>query len=390
MLKLNRDTMKILITSDTYENQICGVDTSITTLKDQLIKQGHDVRVLALSKDNKSKIINNDYFIGSFPLHFIDFRQSLKFNDAIIDEIISWNPNIIHVQTEWFSGRISKKISKKTNCPYINTCHTSWEDFTSGLIPSKIIRRFISKIIIKTCYDESSAIIAPSEKMIPHLKKMNINLPTYVIPTGVDLNKFNQKLTSEEENKLKSDLNISDNAKILVYIGRIAKEKNMDELIEFIPDLVLKDKDIVLIICGEGPYMKHLKNKINELNIKNHVRLTGVIQPKDTYKYYHLAKIFVSSSTCETQGITYMEALASSLPLVCRYDESLDNVIENGYNGFAYNTKREFIDYILKILDMSEDYEMLKNNAFKTSKKFSKEKFAENIETVYLDILNNM
>lgn len=382
--------MKILITSDTYENQICGVDTSITTLKDQLIKQGHEVRLLALSNDNKSKIVNNDYFIGSFSVRLIDFRQSLKFNDALIDDIISWNPDIIHVQTEWFSGRISKKISKKTNCPYINTCHTSWEDFTSGLIPSKIIRRTISKILIKSCYDESSGIIAPSEKLLPHLKDMNINLPTYVIPTGVDLNRFNEKLTSEEEKKLRSDLNINDNAKILVYIGRIAKEKNLDELIEFLPDLVLKDENIVLIICGEGPSMKHLKHKINDLNMQNHVRLTGVIQPKDTYKYYNLGKIFVSASTCETQGITYMEALASSLPLVCRYDESLDNVIENGYNGFTYNTKSEFIDYILKILNMSEDYETLKNNAFKSSEKFSKEIFGKNIETAYLDILNNI
>lgn len=225
--------MKILITSDTYENQICGVDVSITTLKDQLIKQWHDVRLLTLSKDHKSKIVNTDYFIGSFSFHLIDFRQSIKFHDKIIDEIVSWNPDIIHVQTEWFCGKISKKISKKSNCPYINTCHTSWEDFTIGLIPTKIIRRIISKRLIRNCYEESHGIIVPSAKMISYLKKIDINLPTSLIPTGIDLERFNQKLSSEEKNKLISELNLNGNSKILVYIGRIAKEKNIEELIDF-------------------------------------------------------------------------------------------------------------------------------------------------------------
>ncbi|WP_296885053.1 glycosyltransferase [uncultured Methanobrevibacter sp.] len=382
--------MKILITSDTYENQICGVYVSITTLKDQLIKQGHDVRLLTLSKDHKSKIVNNDYYIGSFSLYRIDFRQSIKFNDKIIDEIISWNPDLIHVQTEWFCGKISKKISKKTNCPYINTCHTSWEDFTSGLIPTKILRRIISKRIVKKCYNESYGIIAPSEKMISYLKKININLPTYIIPTGIDLERFNQKLSPEKENKLKSELNLNDNSKILVYLGRIAKEKNIEELIEFLPDLILKDKDIILLICGEGPDLNHLKNKITKMGMQKHVRFTGVIHPKETYKYYKLGKIFVSASTCETQGITYIEALASSLPIVCRYDESLDDVIENGYNGFTYTNKQEYIDHILKILNMDEEYSILKDNALKASQKFSKETFGKDIESVYLNTLNNL
>lgn len=85
-----------------------------------------------------------------------------------------------------------------------------------------------------------------------------------------------------------------------------------------------------------------------------------------------------------------MEALASSLPLVCRYNESLDDVIENRYNGFVYYNKREYVDYILKILNMGDEYNILKNNAFKSSQKFSKEIFGKDIETFYLNTLNNI
>ena len=381
--------MKILITSDTYENQICGVSSSIAVLKKELINRGHDVRVLLLSKDRKSKIINNDYYIGSFPLYLIDFRQSIRYRDRIVDKIISWNPDIIHIQTEWYAGNIARKIAKKCNCPYINTFHTLWDEFTMGLIPIKKLRILNAKRLVKKTYKNSSAIIVPSEKMIAYLKKLNIALPTYTVPTGVDIDNFNQKLSISEKNKLKSELDLDENSKVLISVGRVAKEKNLEELIDFLPDLLSKNENIMLIIVGDGPDIHNLKNKVKYMNMSDHVRFTGAVQPEDTYKYYNIGDIFVSSSTCETQGITYMEALASSIPLVCRYDKSIDNVIKNGYDGFAYTLKEEYIYSILKILGDEEYHAQLKSNAFKSSLRFSKEKFGSDIEEIYLNILND-
>ena len=380
--------MKILLTTDTYENQVCGVSSSIATLKGELINQGHDVRILLMSRSHKSKIIKDNYLIGSFSLPCIDFRQSFRYNDKVLDEIISWNPDIIHVQTEWYAGHVGKKLAEKCNCPYINTSHTLWEEFTQGLIPIESIRKFFSKNLVKRSYANSSAIVVPSEKMISSLKKIHITLPIHIIPTGVDISNFNQDFPLFEKNKLKSQLNINENSKVLISIGRVSKEKDLDELIDFLPDLVLKNRNIVLIIGGEGPHLKHLKNKVEKLNMGDYVHFVGLIPPKDTYKYYNIADIFVSASTCETQGITYMEALASSLPLVCRYDESLDNVIDNGINGFTYTNKEEFIKYIIEIFNMGKNYTQLKNNAFKSSFRFSKEKFGKDMEKVYLHYIN--
>lgn len=381
--------MKILLTTDTYENQICGVSTSIATLKDELMNRGHDVRVLSLSKDNKSKIIENDYLIESYPLRLIDFRQPLKSNGEIMDEIISWGPDIVHIQTEWNVGRIGRKIAEKCNCPYINTAHTFWEDFTIGLIPISFIRSFFSKKLLKNCYKNSAALIVPSEKMSLHLQELSVGLPTHLIPTGVDIDKFNQDLSDMEKNKLKEELDLNDSLKILVYLGRVAKEKNLDELIDFLPDLVSSDERVRLLIVGEGPYLNHLKSRVKKSSLVDYVRFTGAVQPDEIYKYYKIGDIFVSPSTCETQGITYMEALASSLPLVCRYDEVLDGVIEEGYNGFTYATGHEYIHNVLKILDDDEFHSQLRSNAFKSSLRFSKDKFGEEIERIYSNVLGN-
>lgn len=380
--------MKILLTTDTYENQICGVSSSIKTLREGLIRRGHDVRVLLLSKNRKSKVRGNDYLIASFPVRVIDFRQSVRFRDKIIDEIVLWNPDIVHIQTEWFSGRIGKRIAERCGCPYINTSHTSWEDFTKGFIPTNALRTRVSKRLLERNYSQSSAIIAPSHKMADVLNNHDIDLPTYIVPTGVDLDFFNKDLSLEERIELRKELDVDESARILLYLGRVSKEKNLDELLDYFSSLIKKDGNIVLVIAGEGPYLSKLENRAKKLKITDNVRFAGVVQNEDTYKYYKLADIFVMASTCETQGITYMEALASSLPLVCRHDRALDNVLENGYNGFAYTNEKEFIDAIRQILSSDECLTELRINALESSQKFCKSYFAASVEMIYLDVID--
>ena len=382
--------MKILLTSDMYENQINGVSGSVITLRDELRKKGHDVRVLTLSKDNQSKMVKTDYLIGSFSIPlYPDTRQTLKFNDPIIDDIIKWNPDIIHIQTEFAICKISKKIAKACNCPFITTSHTFWEDYTGYLIPSKRLGKIIARKVVRSAYNGAKAVIIPTEKMRDVLVRYGIEAPIYAIPTGIDLERFQKKISLIEKAKLKGKLNIPNKAKILVSIGRIAKEKNLDEIIDYLPSLIEKDDNIILLIGGDGPHKKDLENKVKKMNLEKYVRFTGMIPPKYTYKYFQLGDVFVCASTSETQGITYIEAQACSLPLVCRYDKCLDNVIENGVNGFTYSTKKEFIDSIFKILKSNSLHKKMKLNAKQTSNKFSKEKFGDDVEALYNKIVND-
>ena len=381
--------MKILLTSDTYENQINGVSCSVITLRDELRKKGHDVRVLTLSSNRESKMVKTDYLIGSFSVPFYpDARQTLKFHDKIIKDIVAWQPDIIHIQTEFSIGKISKKIAKLCNCPYINTSHTLYEDYSGYVIPSKTIGKAVARKFIKRSYRNSDAIIAPTQKIKDLLLKYEIKKPIYIIPTGIDLDRFYKKLSMIEKSKLKSKLNLTNKSKVLVSIGRVAKEKNLDEIIEFLPELVEKDNNIVLLIGGDGPYKKNLEQKVKKLKLEDHVRFLGMIPPQNTYKYYQLGDIFVCASTSETQGITYIEALACGIPLVCRYDKCLDGVIENGYNGYTYNSKEEYRNYIFKILCDKSLHSKLKKNALESSTNYSKEKFRDSIENLYNEIIN--
>ena len=381
--------MKILLTSDTYENQINGVSCSVITLRDELRKKGHDVRVLTLSSNKESKMVKTDYLIGSFSVPFYpDARQTLHFNDKLINDIVSWHPDIIHIQTEFSIGKISKKIAKLCKCPYINTSHTMYEDYTTYVIPSKKIGKVLARRMVRKAYKESDAIVAPTQKTKDLLISYNINKPIHIIPTGIDLDRFKKRLSLSERAKLKSELKLTNKSKVLVSIGRVAKEKNLDEIINYLPDLVKKDENIVLIIGGDGPYRKTIEQQVKKLNMENHVRFIGMIPPHNTYKYYQLGDVFVCASTSETQGITYIEALACGVPLVCRYDKCLDGVIKDGYNGFTYTDKEGYISNIMKIFEKKSLHSKLKDNALKSSINFSKEKFSDDMEKLYMEVIN--
>lgn len=380
--------MKILLTSDMYENQINGVSGSVITLRDELRKKGHDVRVLTLSSDSESRMEKTDYLIGSFPVPFYPgTRQTLHFKDKLIKEIIKWKPDIVHIQTEFSIGKIAKKIAKACNAPIVNTSHTLYEDYTGYIIPSKKLGKVLARKFTRSSYENSKAIIAPTDKIKNLLIKYRIEAPISVIPTGIDLDKFKKKFHLIEKATLKAKLNIPNNAKVIVSIGRIAKEKNLDEIINFMPSLIEKNKNIILLIGGDGPYKKQIESLVKKLGIEKNVRFTGMIPPKYTYKYYQLGDLFVCASTSETQGITYIEALACSLPLVCRYDKCLDEVVQNGKNGYTYKNKEEYIKYVEKILHNPLLHYKLKLNALNSSKRFSKEKFGDDVEKLYMEVL---
>ena len=380
--------MKILLASDMYENQINGVSGSVITLRDELRKKGHDVRVLSLSKDKESKMVKTDYLIGSFSVPFYpDVRQTLKFRDPLIKDIIKWNPDIIHIQTEFSIHKIAKKIAKACKCPYVTTCHTFWEDYTGYLIPSKKIGKVLARKVVKHANKGSKAIIIPTEKMRGILDGYGIKVDQFAIPTGIDLARFQKKYTLSEKDAIRKKLNISKNAKILISLGRVAKEKNIDELINFLPGLIKKDKDIILIIAGDGPYRKNIEDKVKELKLEEYVRFTGMVEPKNTYKYYALGDVFVCSSTSETQGITYIEAQACGTPLICRYDKCLDNVLIDGENGYFFKNEEEFNKKVFKVLNDTKLRNTMRKKSLKLIDNFSKEKFGDKVEKLYIDVL---
>lgn len=381
--------MKILFSSDVCEYQISGAHNSNAALKDELRKLGHDVRMLVLSPNSKSYFKDNNYYIASKPIPvYPGARFSLKTHDKLIQKIIDWKPDIIHVQSEFTTKILANKIIKTLNIPFVATCHTLYEDYTEYFCPNKKLGKKIVKIMSNKIYNPSAMLIVPSEKVKAVMEKYGIKCPIEIIPSGIDMNIYKKRLPKKEKTKILSELGLQNSNKYLVTVCRLAAEKNIDELLRYLPALTKRDKDIKLIIVGDGPYKTKLVKEINKLGISDHVIFTGAISRDEIYKYYQLGNIFVSASTSETQGLTYIEALASGMPMVCKKDKCLDKIIEKGGNGFVFKNENDFIEGVESILNNKILMDNMHKNSLEKSNNFSKEEFGIKVERLYKKVLD--
>ena len=380
--------MKILITTDVFTPTVNGVVTSVINLYTQLNAKGHDVKILTLSNSKHSFKKENVYYIKSFGIKVYDnARATLHFNDELIEEILDWSPDIIHSQCEFFTFVFAKRISKELNIPIVHTYHTLYEHYTHYFTRYRKLGIKLVSTASKILLSNVSTVIAPTEKVNDVLKNYGMKNKIAIIPTGIDLNKFKIEFSTAEIQELRKTLRINRHDKVLIIVGRLAKEKNIDELLNNMPKLILTDSRIKLLIVGDGPYRAHLEDKVNEMHLNNNVIFTGMINPKHIYKYYKLGHLFVSASKSETQGLTYLEALASNLPLVCKKDSCLNNVLINNYNGFSYETSKEYIEKIELILNNDKLYSEMSKNAYTTAEKYSTENFGKQVENVYFNEL---
>ncbi len=372
--------MKILITSDTYSPMVNGVVTSTMNLYNELRKQGHDVRILTLSSNGKSYINDNVYFLKSIAIKvYPGARIGATIKDTLIKDIIQWKPDIVHSQTEFTTLIYARYIVKKLSIPHVHTYHTMYEDYLKYLFKGKLITKENLRKIVKRILNKVDLVITPTIKVKETLISYGVYTHISVVPTGIDLSRFMVDLLDAEKEKLKEKLHIQKEDKVIVYVGRIGEEKNIEEVINNFAELAKVDQKVKLVIVGGGPYLEILRKVALENKVDDKIIFTGMIGPTDIYKYYKVGDVFVTASTSETQGLTYIEALSCGVPVLCKYDQCIDNVIINDHNGFAYNTKDEFVEEALKILNDAAYRNELSQNAISKAKEFSKEVFGNKI-----------
>ncbi|MDO4188646.1 MAG: glycosyltransferase [Lachnospiraceae bacterium] len=393
--------MKILITSDWNTDAINGVVTSINNLMYGLRARGHEVKLLALSSSHQTRITEDGWEVASLPADFVypEARLRVGLMTKIYDKVIEWGPDIVHSQCEFSTFLMAHHIAHECDIPIVHTYHTVYEDYTHYIgfkhiknlkyIPGRKLNKKVatkavaefSKTISRFC----QGMIAPTEKVKDLLLGYDSKCPVFVVPSGITLENFRQTLSDDEKANLRNKYEISDDEIVALFLGRVAKEKNINEVMKYISS---RDENVKLLVVGDGPELENLKKLATKMDINDRVKFVGMADPKDVWKYYQLGDFFTSASTSETQGLTYIEALSSGLPLLCRKDPCLDDVVEEGENGCLFTNEDEFysgMDRVLEILN-SDGYD--RKLIGQSAEKFSRESFARTLETIYLDTLN--
>lgn len=376
--------MRVLITTDLFKPTINGVVTSILNLEHELKEQGHEVKILAVSQSMYSYREDNAYYIKSVPSHiYPEVRVPISKASSFVEELIEWKPDIIHSQCEFFSYGFAKRIAKATNAKLVHTYHTLYEQYTEYIPIGKRLGRAALGKYMKTRLKYTNLIIAPTKKVEQTLRQYGLAKEIRIVPTGIKLEKFDSSIEKNEVMCLREKYGIQKEDKVLLSLGRLGFEKRIDELLYGMKEVVKTQKNIKFLIVGGGPARESLEKLTDELQLRDYVRFVGMVRPEEVQIYYHLGDVFVCASTSETQGLTYIEAEASGLPLICRKDACLYGVLEEGGNGFSYEDIYRFAKYIRTYMADENWLKQAGEHSKKIAEKYNTNRFGKTIEGIY-------
>lgn len=389
--------MKIGLFTDTYPPFINGVSTSVQMLKNALEKKGHTVYLVTVNDSSikydyneKEKILK----IPSMPIGLYDYRLSRIYPLKIINLIKDWDLDVIHSHTELGIGIFARIFAKQFNIPLVHTYHTMYKDYTHYVThghfekSSKKIVEYLTKFFCDTTATELIVPTTKTHKLLKETYQFEKNI--HIIPTGIEVDRFfveniDKKLVAS----LKKRLQIGKKDTVIIFVGRLAQEKNIEFLIRCHKKLIRNRPNLKLMIVGDGPDKEKLEALVEELEISNNVIFTGKVAWEDIPYYYHISNIFATASKTETQGLTVIEAMAANLPCLCIEDEAFQSTLIHGLNGYIFKEEKEYCNLILRLNKSIKEREKIGRQARIQAEHLSSSQYAENVVVVYKDAMKN-
>ena len=341
--------MNIGLFTDTYFPQVSGVATSIKTLRDELIAQGHHVYIFT-SSDPRAMDSPEDgiYRFPSVP--FVSFKdRRIAFTGwlKVLRIARKLDLDIVHNQTEFSLGVMGKMVAKELGIPCIHTYHTMYQDYLHYIANGRVLKPKDVARLAHLYLKNMAGVIAPSERVLDTLESYHVESPIRVIPTGVNLRVYRLRDTPEQKLSMREKYGYDSDTPVLLSLSRLAFEKNIQELIASMPDVLAKEPTAQLLIVGDGPARQSLERQVREMDLRDHVTFAGQISNDEVPHYYQIADVFVSASDSESQGLTYDESLASDVPIVVRRSEYTDQLIDDPGIGMSFQKRADLVRGIL-------------------------------------------
>lgn len=375
--------MRIGFFTDTYTPQINGVVTSIDLFREQLEARGHEVFVFAPTPAQRSdgtKVLR----FKSVPFAFQrEMRVAAPYSTEALRAVRRVRLDVVHSHDPFSIGLLGLAMAKAYRLPYVHTYHTLYPEYVHYIWDTRLTKEIAVRLSSDFC-NRCDAVIAPSAKIAEALRRWGTKTRIEVIPTGVDLSEY-QRREPEAIEGFRSSLGIPATERMLLFVGRLGREKNIELLIEALP--LLRDSAARLVIVGGGPHREELEAVARREGVQERVVFAGYLPRERVALAYQAADLFVFSSITETQGLVLGEALASGLPVVAVHDTAVAEWVRHGANGMlAPPLPAPFAEAVDAALADEEGLRRMSEEARRIAEEGSIEHQVDRLLTVYAEL----
>jgi len=387
--------MRILIATDTYHPDVNGAAYFTYRLATTLAKRGHNVFVMCPSRSFKDTVSNDKgvtiYGIRSVPIQiYRNYRISPLFISPIVRRAVKEiSPDIVHIQNHFLIGKEALTAAKRLDIPVIGTNHFMPENLLHYLHLPRIAERWAQKLAWRQCvrvFEQLDSVTTPTKTAAALLRKVGLNKDVVPISCGIDLERFKP---TNDGFYLKQSFAVPVNRPVLLYVGRLDKEKRIDVILRALPD-ILRVTSVHLVLAGTGKEKRKLEVLTDRLGIQKAVTFTGFVPDKDLQNIYRIADLFVTAGIAELQSIVTMEAMASGLPVVAVNAMALPELVHDGENGYLFSDgdSQMLAEKVIAILSNQTMRAEMSKRSLEIIKDHDISRVIEKYESIYDEIVN--
>jgi 1,2-diacylglycerol 3-alpha-glucosyltransferase len=375
--------MRIALLSESYEPIVNGVSVSVGILRDELTKRGHEVFVFAPANPGYTDQCPRVVRVPSWRTRLMpDYPIPSPSAGPLRRALREIQPDVIHTQTPFILGMLGAKCAREQGVALVSTNHTLYTEYAHYVpVRPKSITRNILIRGMRWYYSKCDEVIVPSEPVRERLQSYGVSSPISVVKTGI---MPQTEITPERRAELRAACGLANGDRMVLYVGRIAREKNLTMLLDAFDLLRHGEEAVKLVLIGGGPALAETQRYATELGLDGLVRFVGMVPSTEVGPYYRAADIFAFPSTTETQGLAIGEAMLAGLPVVAVDAGGVPENVSDGVDGYlTQNHAADFAYRLKKLVSDPADRERVGTNAAVSAQAFSAERMTAEVESIY-------
>ena len=384
----NRDSLRVGLFSESFPPALNGVSTALLTLTAGLRGRGHRVCVFAPEHQNQTEpepgVMRFPSFVSSlnpeYPLAY-PFLPRL----TLASHFRRLRLDIVHTHTPFVMGLTGAKLAIRRHVPLVSTFHTLYTQYShyAPVLPESVTIGLLEHYLL-WYYNRVAEIICPSQVAADHLRGLGVTQTISVIPTGIPLPPA--ECTDEAARRgAREQIGVAANVPLLLYAGRLAKEKNVSHLLNVFTILRRSVPDAALAIAGSGPYSDELRQMAESLPCGEGVRFLGPIPRPRMDALYAAADVFCFPSPSETQGLVIGEARAAGTPCVAVNAGGAPETVTEGEDGFLAppDDAEAFAFQLARILQSNDLRERMREASRRNACRYTPQRMIDRVLEVY-------
>ncbi|MGB8908812.1 MAG: glycosyltransferase [Candidatus Cybelea sp.] len=305
--EVRMEPLRIGLFTEIYRPVVNGVVASVEALTDGLRARGHEVYCFAPWMPGYEEADGPVFRMPSLPLPTrTPYRLTLPLVSRRNLNGVIKRLSIVHVHSPFVTGWMGAHYARRYGMPLVYTYHTQLEAYAHYVPFEANATRFAASALTRAFANQADAVVVPTPAMATRLRELGVTVRLEIIPSGIDVARFG---AGRRDESLRSRIGIGERDRLLLFVGRLAKEKNVELLLRALA--LAGDDSLKLVIAGDGPLRQDLERQARAAGVGASTHFLGAVGRGDLPDLYASCDAFVMPSTTETQGLVLAEALAA-------------------------------------------------------------------------------